>query len=483
MDLQHAALISYISGPFTILLPPGQPVLSQKFSNQLTLLHQKRYVYVKMAGPGPSQAPTTSVVVIVEYDQSSRPTATRTVTEVIQDGTTSTLSAPNTSTGTSSSSQNTSSVLSISSGNTTAQPVSTLTTTATRPLNCPGTYLSIASLCEYDTSGTPIGLRESTTTFLSGSGTTSLPVVLVTYVPIQAVSNSSATSPSTADSTASSQTGMSSPSHTTAPSHKNSTGAIAGAAVGGIVAGALIAGLIGFFLLKKRARKDRYVSRNTYVPAASPAYGGEKGTPMVSIASAATMDFLPQQADDAEVSRKISTVVDQIDQHVENFYANRGAPMDANREAEISRFETSELPLPLAACFQNSGAPMTLIKHCLAYHIFNLTMSPSEHAMPLLPAEIAGVVTSMYHKSLSPVASKGKFERTSTCSQLTRGQTLLPHSAPGSHSQGICAQTLVGMRPQQGPYRKVRLTLLRTSQTFSRLGRTHNTATTYARVI
>lgn len=315
------------------------------------------------------------------------------------------------------------------------------------PLGCP-TGLTTASQCYYDASGSAIAVHPTTvTTTTSVAGASASPVVFVSYVPFAALDSTNVSQTSSSASTSRGSSASNTATTRPAASSGISTAALAGAAVGCLILGALIAGLIAFFILKKRSRsRDRYVSRDTYVPTASPAYGGEKGTPMVSIASVPNMDFLPQQADDAEVKRKLSTVLDQIDQHVENFYGNRAASMSPNWEAEISRFETNELSLPLAACFQNSNVPMTLIKHCLAYHVFNLTMSPGEHGTPLLPPEMAGMVAAMYHKSLSTAATKGQFDNLLPFSQLTLKQITLRHLAPGNHLRGICVQILVEIK-------------------------------------
>lgn len=130
---------------------------------------------------------------------------------------------------------------------------------------------------------------------------------------------------------------------------------------------------------------------------------------MMEISSVGSFEFLPQQADDMEVQRRLSTILDQIDQHVENFYSNIIVPLNSTLEADLSRFETSQLSQPLAACVANTSSPTVLIKHCLAFHIFNLTVAPGKGTQPLLPPEIAGMVSAVYNKSLSPTCPKGMF--------------------------------------------------------------------------
>lgn len=130
---------------------------------------------------------------------------------------------------------------------------------------------------------------------------------------------------------------------------------------------------------------------------------------MMSISSVGSFEFLPQQADDMEVQRRLSTILDQVDQHVENFYSKSIVPLNSQLEADLMRFETSQLSKPLAACFAHASDPTVLIKHCLTFHIFNLTVAPGTGTQPLLPPDIAGMVAAVYNKSLSPTSSKGMF--------------------------------------------------------------------------
>ena len=218
----------------------------------------------------------------------------------------------------------------------------------------------------------------------------------------------SSTTPSVSGSASSAPQASDTNKPASSPAKSTDTAAIAGAAVGCFIGGALIAAFACFLFFKRRSQHDRRTTGSSYVIAPTPTHGTEKDMPVVSVAPAGTFDFLPQQADDAEVQRKLSTVTDQIDQHVENFYSNRNIPLDATLEAELSRFETSQLPQPLAACFEYAASPTVLIKHCLAFHIFNLTLAPGEGTHPLLPPELAGMVGAVYNRSLSSSASKGK---------------------------------------------------------------------------
>lgn len=117
---------------------------------------------------------------------------------------------------------------------------------------------------------------------------------------------------------------------------------------------------------------------------------------------------MPQQVEDAEVKRRILNLTDQIDQHVENFYHNRKIKTDRSVEERIARYETQQMPNSLTACFELATHPLALIKHCLAFHIFSQTIAPGEDTELILPAEIAGMVSAMYQRCLSPNTSRGK---------------------------------------------------------------------------
>ncbi|KAK4936319.1 hypothetical protein LTR66_015355 [Elasticomyces elasticus] len=186
-------------------------------------------------------------------------------------------------------------------------------------------------------------------------------------------------------------------------------------------------------MFKRRSSKStRYAAPANYSRAptdtSSGGYGSEKaaaatvagvGAGAAGASAIAGLDFLPQQADDHEVSQKLSTVLDQIGLHVENFYADAPVPLNAALESELSRFETSQLPQPLAACFERAQHPTVLIKHCLAFHIVNLTLAPGKDVNPILPPELSGVVGGAYLRTLQQNATKEQISAFSTWKRLT----------------------------------------------------------------
>lgn len=187
------------------------------------------------------------------------------------------------------------------------------------------------------------------------------------------------------------------------------TATFAGTVAGSFILGALVAGLLVFGLLRRRSKRGHHVSENGYIPHHdNHAYGGGKASAMSTVTTLAEPTYLSQQTEDAEARRRILSLTDQIDQHVENFYRNSKVHVDETIEAQISPFETRQMPNPLASCFEYAAHPLVLIRHCLAFHVFCQTVAPGEDTELLLPPEIAGMVGEVYHKCLSSKTSRGK---------------------------------------------------------------------------
>jgi hypothetical protein len=98
--------------------------------------------------------------------------------------------------------------------------------------------------------------------------------------------------------------------------------------------------------------------------------------------------FLPQQADDATIRQKVLIVFDQVELHVDNFYADNAVELTPEQEAGMSKFGTPMLSEPLAALLETSKRKTTLIKHCLAFYVVGL-VSPTKRSRVLLPYELA----------------------------------------------------------------------------------------------
>lgn len=106
--------------------------------------------------------------------------------------------------------------------------------------------------------------------------------------------------------------------------------------------------------------------------------------------------LLPQEADDNTIRNKASTLFDQLQLHVENFYHDVKVPITPVMEAELSRYSSSYLSESLVAVLNSTSSPTTVIKHCLAYHVMNLTSATTVGlTRSLLPPEISEMVSAM----------------------------------------------------------------------------------------
>lgn len=98
--------------------------------------------------------------------------------------------------------------------------------------------------------------------------------------------------------------------------------------------------------------------------------------------------LLPQQADDATVQSRFSTLYDQIELHIENFYKDSSPVIPPATEGALSRYDTPFLSSPLAAYLEGSPRVTTILKHVLSYEITMTAVTPMPGRRGLLPAEI-----------------------------------------------------------------------------------------------
>lgn len=180
-------------------------------------------------------------------------------------------------------------------------------------------------------------------------------------------------------------------------SNSLSAGAVAGAAVGGLAVGGLVALVLCFYFFRRQ--RTRGMTRGTSEAQKSPpAFTSDKKTLPIAVAPPQrTIDndldsLLPQEADDNTVRRKASTLFDQFELHVENYYQDVKVSIPPAMESELSRFSSPHLSEPLVAFLNSTSRPMTLLKHSLAFHVMSLTSATGENARSLLPQELVGMV-------------------------------------------------------------------------------------------
>lgn len=102
--------------------------------------------------------------------------------------------------------------------------------------------------------------------------------------------------------------------------------------------------------------------------------------------------LLPQEADDSTVRKKTSTLFDQLELHVENYYSDVKVPITPTMESELSRFSSPHLSEPLVAFLNSTSRPRQLIKHSLAFHVINLTSVAGEGTRSLVAPDIVETV-------------------------------------------------------------------------------------------
>jgi hypothetical protein len=242
-------------------------------------------------------------------------------------------------------------------------------------------------------SGAPNGPTSPTTPGSSKSSTR----LSATSSTSSTVTSSTITSSSTPSSAASPMTSLSSSSQTQS---NLSGGVVAGVAIGCFVVGALIAlGLSLYFFRRQRTQRPTRVA--TWTQQSPPGFTSDKKMPPVAVAtSQRNIDndidsLIPQEADDNTVRGKASTLFDQFELHVENYYRDVKVSIPPTMESELSRFSSPHLSEPLVAFLNSTSRPMTLIKHSLAFHVMSLTSATGESARTLLPRELVGMVRTL----------------------------------------------------------------------------------------
>jgi hypothetical protein len=105
---------------------------------------------------------------------------------------------------------------------------------------------------------------------------------------------------------------------------------------------------------------------------------------------------LPQQADDNTVRRRVSSMFDSIELHVENFYREGIVPINPTTESELSRFGTPFLSKPIVAFLETTSRTRRLIKHCLAFHVISMTSTSMKNNKSLLPPEVSLMLNAIW---------------------------------------------------------------------------------------
>lgn len=220
------------------------------------------------------------------------------------------------------------------------------------------------------------------------------------------------------------------PTSNTPASASNSSGGLSTAAKAGIAVGAVVvvailaAALFWKFCYGRKKSARRGVPASPYGPVRADNSGpinsnaAEKGLPAVGGAvllrsdssPSETATLLPQQADDATIQSRFSTLFDQIELHAENFYKDASPMIPPQTEAALSRYDTPYLGGPLAARLEESPRATTILKHVLAYEIAatSLTCFSQDRKRSLLPPPLLALLQELESRPTSHPERRGK---------------------------------------------------------------------------
>ena len=106
---------------------------------------------------------------------------------------------------------------------------------------------------------------------------------------------------------------------------------------------------------------------------------------------------LPQSADDSALRLNVKTLLQQIELHVETFYAtpNPAIEMTENLKANLLRVDSTHLPQPIVAMLFLVHDQTLLIKHCLANMILTKITCDGADAESFLPLDFTALPQAM----------------------------------------------------------------------------------------
>jgi hypothetical protein len=205
-------------------------------------------------------------------------------------------------------------------------------------------------------------------------------------------------------------------------SNKVSVGVVAGAAVGAAVGAAILTFLITFMFLRRKNEKDRRRGKHgsgsggfsTHTEKAlpkSPSPGGDAIQP-----APAWQKHLPQSADDQTIRASVTTLFDQVEVHVENFYRDSAVSMTEAIQAELLRVDSPHLPESIVGLLPRARSQTALIKHCLLSYIVASISTDDNSVQSLLPTDYA----TLPHLALASGQKKPGTQRILPCSDLLK---------------------------------------------------------------
>lgn len=183
------------------------------------------------------------------------------------------------------------------------------------------------------------------------------------------------------------------------------------AAAGGIIAGAVIASVLGTFLLTFLWMRSRRGKPGNYRSTPDPHVERD-----VKTSEPKNVDnYLPQSADDKTVSNKVSTLLDQIQLHVENFYRSSVSVSQETENELLVKFDSTCLPDSLISLLGRSRTALPLITHCLTNSIISSIVPDSNPERSFLPLEFVLLPHNLEATKSEKAVNPGKLSLRTMC--------------------------------------------------------------------
>ncbi|KAL4901443.1 hypothetical protein BDW74DRAFT_159966 [Aspergillus multicolor] len=252
------------------------------------------------------------------------------------------------------------------------------------------------------TTGTPVtqelpvkGAAEGdSTTSTSTSGTSGLTSSATsTSNQNEPVGSSSATSPSSSPTPSSNNS-----SSTQTPKVESSrssggfsSGTLAGAIVGSIIGTALLTLLLAFLFCRRRRpqasspTKTAFASGIQYDKAGIAVSESGTGVGAATGAALSLASITPQPADDETVRRRILTLIDQANLHIDNYYvlsSSSSPPYLAQDDAvKLAKYDSDVLPDSIVNLLRERAMQKQVVTHVLVYTLLK-GISPGGALLP-----------------------------------------------------------------------------------------------------
>jgi hypothetical protein len=235
-----------------------------------------------------------------------------------------------------------------------------------------GNTVGIQSLSSTSTTSDASYQTTATSSQITSS---SVPESLATSTQPTALSMSS-----TASSTGTNPTSTNSNAHSSQISPSTLAGGIVGAAIGA----ALLAFLLtSFFCLRRMKNQQRSSRRRSRFD--KYGYGGPDEKPTAEVEKYSWGKYLPQPADDSTIRASVKSLFDEVQLHVENYYARANVDLTTDIAKDLKLVPTALSDKSTVQLLADAQSPIPVIKHCLAYMMassIDMSAAPEQSLLP-----------------------------------------------------------------------------------------------------